>query len=155
MNREIKFRGKCSPQSKYQGEWVTGSLVIPEIIEDNELLIVVAHSDNCKTTYHVDKDTVGQFTGLRDKNGREIYEGDILTADGDPFMDDGKMNYIAVIEWFDYGACLYASMQLHRDSKAHGISVNMPYWFAKEAAETYEVIGNIHDNPELIKEEKI
>lgn len=45
MNREIKFRGKCSPQSKYQGEWITGSLVVPEIIKDNELLIVVAHSD--------------------------------------------------------------------------------------------------------------
>ena len=154
MNREIKFRGKCSPQSKYQGEWVTGSLVVPEIIEDNELLIVVAHSDNCKTTYHVDKDTVGQFTGLRDKNGREIYEGDILTADDSPFMDDGNMNYIAVIEWFDYDACWYASLQRHRDSKALGISVNMPYWFDKKTAETYEVIGNIHDNPELIKEEK-
>ena len=154
MNREIKFRGKCSPQSKYQGEWITGSLVVPEIIKDNELLIVVAHSDNCKTTYHVDKDTVGQFTGLRDKNGREIYEGDILTADEYPFMKDGNMNYIAVIEWFDYDVCWYASLQLHRDSKARGISVNTPAWFDKETAETYEVIGNIHDNPELIKEEK-
>ena len=57
MNRTIKFKGKCSPQSKSKGQWVTGSLVVPEQIEDNEVLIVVTHSDNCKTIYHVDKDT--------------------------------------------------------------------------------------------------
>ena len=154
MNRKIEFRGKCSPQSKYKGEWVTGSLVVPEQIEDNEVLIVVAHSDSCKSTYHVDKDTIGQFTGLYDKNGKEIYEGDILSSDYYPFVRDGKMNYVAIVEWFEYDACWYAAYDLHKDSTARGISIGCPAEFNEDAAKDYIVIGNIHDNPELIKEQQ-
>ena len=139
MNREIKFRGRA------EGDWFFGDLT--HVLHRQKQMMCVAQT-------LVEQDTVGQFTGLYDKNGKEIYEGDILTAECYPFIKDGKMNYIAVVEWFDYDACWYASMQLHRDSKARGISVDMPAWFDKDTAETYEVIGNIHDNPELIKEEQ-
>lgn len=141
MNREIKFRGKCSPQSKYQGEWVTGSLVIPEIIEDNELLIVVAHSDNCKTTYHVDKDTVGQFTGFKDEGGKEIYDGDIVK-----FLHVGECTR-GIIAWNEkLGAwCIKLKGENSLGSAPVGEMLSLY---------TIEVIGNIHNNPELIKEEK-
>ena len=140
MNREIKFRGKCSPQSKYKGEWVTGSLVVPEQIKDNEVLILVAHSDNCKTTYHVDKDTIGQFTGLYDKNGKEIYEGDILR-----FYFNGNEHIVYVGFNSEVGAWCVA----FKGSRYVG-TTPLGVWLCEH--KDIENIGNVHDNSELIKE---
>ena len=140
MKRVVKFRGKCSPQSKYKGEWVTGSLVVPEQIKDNEVLIVVAHSDSCKSTYHVDKNTVGQLTGRHDINGREIYEGDILKISSTPDL-------YAVVEW-NYG--IDAICIRFMDEEHCGCSTVSEMLAILDMA----VIGNIHDNPELIKEQQ-
>lgn len=74
-NRVIKFRGRCEKDSRYDREWVEGSLVQ---CEDGATLIVVAHSDNCKSTYHVDPETVCQFTGVEDHNGNKLYEHDLV-----------------------------------------------------------------------------
>jgi len=74
-NRVIKFRGRCEKESRYAGEWVEGSLVQ---CEDGATLIVVAHSDNCTSTYHVDPETVCQFTGVEDDCGNELYEHDYV-----------------------------------------------------------------------------
>lgn len=76
-NRVIKFRGRCEKESRYAGEWVEGSLVQ---CEDGTTLIVVAHSDNCTSTYHVDPETVCQFTGVEDDYGNELYEHDYVKA---------------------------------------------------------------------------
>ena len=73
--RTIKFRGRCEKESRYAGEWVEGSLVQ---CEDGATLIVVAHSDNCTSTYHVDSETVCQFTGVEDDYGNELYEHDYV-----------------------------------------------------------------------------
>lgn len=73
--RTIKFRGRCEQESRYAGEWVEGSLVQ---CEDGATLIVVAHSDNCTSTYHVDPETVCQFTGVEDDYGNELYEHDYV-----------------------------------------------------------------------------
>lgn len=73
--RTIKFRAKCEKESRYAGEWVEGSLVQ---CADGTALIVSAQSDNCQSIYHVDPDTVCQFTGVEDDYGNELYEHDYV-----------------------------------------------------------------------------
>lgn len=124
MNRIIKFRGK----SVLNDEWIYGDLVhrinIPKTISPVQI-----------NGIGVKEDTVGQFTGLYDKNGKEVYEGDILFIgnNGDKniynevSIKDGRFGYIG--EW------------------NHKI---MPFCYYNV---TEEIAGNIYDNPELIKEE--
>lgn len=70
MNREIKLRGKTQ-----EGKWITGS---ETFIRDGDGVWL---SDGCDVV-KVIEDTVGQFTGMYDKNGKEIYEGDIVLQQG-------------------------------------------------------------------------
>lgn len=87
--------------------------------------------------YKVDKDTLGQYTGLHDKNGKEIYEGDILEIKGFSYKGycTGVIKKNVVVEFKDY-----------RWSCGHKSLLNLSTW--KEV--TLEVIGNIYDNSELL-----
>jgi uncharacterized phage protein (TIGR01671 family) len=86
-----------------------------------------------------------QFTGLLDKNGKEIYEGDILTADFYPYMDEGVRNYLSIVEWEAPGFMGFKHLV---NSTKRGISDGIGEYL--EETEQFEVIGNIYENPELL-----
>ena len=134
--REIKFRGRLS----HSKQWVFGNLIIaqnkyPYIIPfdvfepDGHHLIIDSDSP-----YWVDDETIGQFTGLFDKNGVEIYEGDIL---------GGCNGSINGYEW----------KQAPIEIQFENGRFNIPLWAAKQEWDRTHylvIIGNIHDNPELL-----
>lgn len=137
MNRKIVFRGKCAPDTKYAGEWVTGGYVpLSEgITPNNEGLIMRFLGGNITITYHVVPNTVGQFTGLQDSNGSDIYEGDILRKN--------DTNEIYEILWDeDYLTFAYRKI---------GSSQNYALYTIARLLKHSTIIGNIYDNPELLK----
>lgn len=131
--RTIKFRGKCVHDSKYAGEWVIGGYVAPEADakKQDEGLIICYFGGNNTFICHVIPETVGQFTGLCDKNGKEIYEGDILKVQGT--RERIEVRFVRGVFAFLWNGNL--------DDEA---PINAP------TQEWAEVIGNIHDTPELL-----
>lgn len=138
MKREIKFRGKCSKQSKYAGQWVYGNLVIPEEIQGDEVMIVKALSDDASCTYHVDVNSVGQFTGLTDKKGREIYEGDVLK------ISSIAVTFLCVVTWNEEVGlwCLRFIEEIKEGTRPLG------RWLCDRDYDI-ELTGNIYDNKDL------
>ena len=134
MSRTIKFRGKRIDN----GEWVYGSLDLT----DNSAAISWDRTDNDGDTVpwfaNVDPDTVGQFTGLLDKNGKEIYEGDIVR-----YYDDIEDELVSSHVIYHKEYCSFCAAPTKLCGDYVGIT---SYW-------QFEVIGNIHDNPELLKTE--
>lgn len=125
MNRLVKFRGK----DLIHNEWIYGGLA-----EDKNENAVILPKNNWRKGGCVDKDTVGQFTGLYDKNGREIYEGDII------YQRTYFGNRPCVVR-FEEGTFMVG---YHEGSSTKHTPI-----LVKNSG---VVIGNIHDNPELIKE---
>lgn len=144
MNRQIKFRGKRTDT----GMWTVGSL-----IPNGEKKAFIAPF---KEQFHLDEvltDTVGQFTGLLDKNGKEIYEGDIF---GIPHKDGIKQHFYRIVEYCCDGFYLIDNCHegkygelLHREISLDGHYAGMAKTLRRFG--DYCVVGNIHDNPELIK----
>ena len=125
MKREILFRGK-----KSNGRWVYGSLVVSENINPAIYYNVSKGVADVLDWCYVSPESIGQYTGLTDKNGVKIFEGDIISI-GDP-------NIKYIIMWRNDGFC----------AKQIGASsyIGLTYW-----ASNIEVLGNVIDNPELIK----
>ena len=125
--REILFRGKC----KTDNEWVYG---FPYVTRKNAVKINWYCSEfGSMRTDEVDPETIGQYTGLTDKNDKKIFEGDIVEC-----VSDGEQ---AVISWLKYFACFGLSF----DGWCCGFD---DYDFSLN---DFKVIGNIHDNPEILK----
>lgn len=135
--REILFRGKAANRidgrayrTNYKnGDWVYGLLTDAE----NYAGFSEMTNTNGVSGIEVDKNTVGQFTGLTDKNGKKIFEGDIVE-----YYPDGmvRIPQIGRVEFHDgaFGVMLF---------EKKGI-------FLTFAANYCKVLGNIHDNPELL-----
>lgn len=136
MDREIKFRGKRS----INNEWVYGNYIL--IAGRQETFISESYSCTSSHAFEVMPESVGQFTGLYDKNGKEIYEGDILRF---YFNSDEYIVYVGFNS--EVGAWCVAF-------KGSGYVGTTPLGKMLCEYDGMEVIGNIHDNPELIKEEK-
>ena len=144
--REILFRGKRTDC----GEWVEGYAAMSGgtfIICDNGLTY------GGFIVYEVIPETVGQFTGLTDKNGVRIFEGDILRGFEYPFCSNinGEFNYFAEIVWFDDSSAFGIYTFKNPKSNVRGISEGNTDYLEYFNADKWEVIGNIHDNPELLE----
>ena len=132
--RQILFRGKTAC-----GAWVQGDLIHRKIWSSKfEVIRVDDRGFDNYTEYEIATDTIGQFTGLTDKNGNKIFEGDIIKIPDD--YDEFGHNAGEIYEVY---FCCGGFRLKPKYSKARG------YWL--EDDETVEVIGNIHDNPELLK----
>lgn len=147
MNREIKFRGKMIPEN----EWIYGTLLRiphPPVCmgkeESDKYYIQFAdprYMPDWNMPYkmvqgEVKTETIGQYTGLKDKNGKEIYEGDIVIDREDEVIGD--------IVWNKEEASFYFSI-LYENGTYEEEKLN-------DWVDVLEVIGNITDNPELLKD---
>lgn len=147
MDREIKFRG----WNKKNKKWVSGYY-----LKNRSLHFVVADEfatpEKTWEDYEVEEDSVGQYVGVKDKNGIEIYEGDMLLSEHYPFKDNGKPNYYGVVEWIDCNVGFEITTYVAKESNAHGISdgINMGVC-SDDLATLYEVVGNVYDNKDLLK----
>ena len=133
--RTIKFRGRSG------NLWAYGNLHIVEHEEYGDSAYIIEAS----STTMVDISTIGQFTGLHDKNGKEIYDGDIVKHTLFDFYDNEEQHK-SVVEYCDGMAAFF--VKLSEDSDC-GNYLELS-WVYQEDSEI-EVIGNIHDNPELLK----
>jgi uncharacterized phage protein (TIGR01671 family) len=129
--REIKFRGKILKTS----EWVYGYYVYTH----DRHRIIYEDYEGFYCEEEVDPETVGQYTGLKDRNGKEIYEGDII-----------RENYCGDIwEWVVKFSETYGGFYIHH------LPTNETFYFDDMLGvfENGEVIGNIYENPELVGSE--
>lgn len=141
MKREIKFRAKIAATDV----WILG---LPyAVYSDNNI-----DSIQCietKQVEYIKTDTLGQFTGLKDKNGKEIYEGDIITIES---ASRHKNELHTVI--FENGAfCIKNYNGKLNSNELNSISFHRAIFECYEATEQYikiNIIGNIFENPELL-----
>ena len=135
--REILFRGKRIDN----GEWVEGYFVNLWLIHYQKYQPII--TDNNAVSYDIDPSTVGQYTGLTDKNGKKIFEGDIVDASNEWWYASGPAGHdspVILVEWSN-DLCGFEPFANY-DCDYCGVYIS---------AENCEVIGNIHDNPELLK----
>lgn len=155
MNREIKFRGK----SLNTNCWVYGDLRQDKI------------RGKAYIEYEVDSDTIGQYTGLIDKNGKKIFEGDILRVSEyenilmrefndetdcfdmftlEEITGELRQSYTSPVIWEEGTFCISTKGDwLHHNDMF--LAVLFGDMKRSSPIFIFEVIGNIHDNPELLK----
>ena len=139
MNREILFKAKRIDN----GEWVEGCIVIDQSRLDRFKYRIQPIESGVLYAHPIDPDTLCQYTGLTDKNGKKIWENDIVNCW--TCIDIGDFaNYRVEIGYVEMN---YGSFGLHR------IQDDTYYRPFKDYFEGYNlhIIGNIFDNPELLE----
>lgn len=150
--REILFRGKCIET----GEWVFGFLErrpspiqMPGYGGAWYIYVPPRDPDDNGGYYNVNPETIGQYTGLIDRNGQRIFEGDVVNlhyffealSPGTYGVYEDEKTIIARIEIREYG--IFFKGRKEEDYLSQ---------YIQEPEEELEVIGNIFDNPELLRE---
>lgn len=162
--REILFRG----QMRKNGEkftigglpldsiWIYGGIFAASMKSDR---CIITSYDDCQK-YSVHADTVGQYTGLTDKNGKKIFEHDIISAHLDDLFPENETRLVVI--WHDYGFfginpryIDYTQYQIDlitmitsQQSEMKDVLFDS---LENELVKKFEIIGNIYDNPELLK----
>ncbi|EAD3054524.1 hypothetical protein D7212_06730 [Listeria monocytogenes] len=122
--RDIEFRGQ-----NINGHWAHGNLaIIKEKLDRAEIGAYISNSAGAPFAYQIRPETIGQDTGLKDKNGKKIFEGDVG-------WDEHNECY-GVVK-FEEGKFLYVWENIAED--------------LQEVADGIEICGNIHENPELME----
>ena len=119
--KEIKFRGKT-----FGGKWVEGYYVVEKSTGKHKITDGLLDIDEVKA------ETIGMGTGVLDKDGTEIFEGDVV--------QNGEGGYFYIVYWWDEDAA-FRGKQVGSPS-----TIGLNYW-RKEL----RIVGNIHDNPELLQ----
>lgn len=148
--REIKFRGKTK-----QGKWVYGYYLPWHAVKTEDRADVYAQIFEEKDEKHakgwvfVKANTVGQYTGLKDKNGKEIYEGDVVASvfTSGEFCNVGDVQFDCGVFGVEWKPCKKNKSMLGSFGQRHNLRR-----LDDEMIDHIEVIGNIHDNPELLEE---
>ena len=146
MNRQIKFRGKRIDG----GEWSYGCYVYTLDPKKREGIIREAYIKEPLGyfgAYHeVVPETVGQFTGLLDKNGKEVYEGDIIA--GRAIVGEGGFEYTGQIVFYTCNECIGWHVE---DTEGRAWDLRQIHTHISLDHITGEIIGNIHGSTELLK----
>ena len=132
--REILFRGKI----RNSEEWTAGYLCRGSITDYS-----IEPANDLIHRWAVHTETIGQYTGLEDKNGVKIFEGDILSISLNLPFDESiggviNVNWKTAVEYED------GSFKIEEDGRLYPLSE-----YVLTGRAEFEVIGNIHDNPEL------
>ena len=135
--REILFRGKCNEVGKYNGQWIEGFYG-----EDDGKPIIARSTDHGLIGYFCEPDSIGQYTGLTDKNGKKIFEGDIIHLEYSQVFFGGMYfgEYTAEVSYKE--GCFIT------DGINNGDEIETP--LSGFNNDEVEIIGNIYDNPELV-----
>lgn len=152
MNREHLYRGK----RKDNGEWIYGSLIS---LTQDDFIVSIDHYNTvdiglrekllCNALWEhndfdkVKSETAGEYTGLIDKNGNKIFEGDIC------FDDVATVQIVWIDDHFQWGCKV-----LKKSSGANTVGLVFPLWqwnnCEMNGNRQLEILGNIHNNPELL-----
>lgn len=146
---DIKFRGKVKYNGNYlfANDWVFGDL----IHNSNEVCIIVKEKDNygnvtriLKVT--VDPETVGQYIGVKDANGTDVYKGDVFGTQIEGYSENCVVEY-------DECCFVLSNGKKKRPINTQEKSIHnwLPVGTGSAGYAPFEVIGNIHDNPNLLQ----
>lgn len=151
MDRKQLFRGKRTDN----GEWIEGYHGcfngVHHYISTGKIYITKGYPEY--EHYYVISETVGQYTGLTDKNGKKVFEGDIAkynTIAKNEKIVYGVIRYRNTYEQYrSHNPCGYIIDWQKNNSTGRTLREDLPFWC--DSISNMEVIGNIHDNPELLE----
>ena len=141
--REVIFRGKRADN----GEWIEGDLLQIKYYNKPIIECKIMPQTPVSSAYPVLSETIGQYTGLTDRNGKKIFEGDIVRLTD----EHNEIEWTAVVVFGNPNGEYNWGWQLKAIGEFDG-NKDILLWVDMEESGAYcEIIGNIHDNPELLR----